>query len=158
MAQITFSDKTAMNVNPNIPDENKITDNDMNEIKNVVNANDNALGTMIYNSANATIQPADEGDVATIDLLAGHTYIICAGMDVNADYDKLLMLFLYLKTGTATASFFPKALRGSAKSGGGLEATAFISCQTNCTVASYTYNYDSSPQLFRCNMCAIELK
>lgn len=158
MAQITYNDKVALNENPNIPDENKVTDDDMNEIKNVVNGNDSALGTTIYKSDSATIQPADEGDVATIDLLAGHTYIVCAGMDVNADYDKLLMLFLYLKTGTATASFFPKALRGSAKSGGGLEGTAFISCQTNCTVAAYTYNYDATARQFRCNMCAIQLK
>lgn len=39
MAQITYSNKVALNVNPNIDDINKVTDDDMNEIKNVVNEN-----------------------------------------------------------------------------------------------------------------------
>lgn len=40
---ITYSDKQAMGTQPSIPDENKVTDSDMNEIKNVVNENANIL-------------------------------------------------------------------------------------------------------------------
>ena len=41
MAQITYADKTAMNVNSSIPDINKVNASDMNEIKSVVNGNYN---------------------------------------------------------------------------------------------------------------------
>lgn len=37
MNKITYADKVAINENVEIPDINKVTDNDMNEIKNVVN-------------------------------------------------------------------------------------------------------------------------
>lgn len=39
MAQITYENKVKINDNPNIPDINKVTDDDMNEIKSVVNEN-----------------------------------------------------------------------------------------------------------------------
>lgn len=41
MAQITYTNKVALNENPEIADINKVTDDDMNEIKSVVNANYN---------------------------------------------------------------------------------------------------------------------
>lgn len=37
MALITYADKQAMGTQPSIPDVNKVTDSDMNQIKNVVN-------------------------------------------------------------------------------------------------------------------------
>jgi hypothetical protein len=40
---ITYSDKQAMGTQPSIPDINKVTDSDMNEIKSVVNENANIL-------------------------------------------------------------------------------------------------------------------
>ena len=39
MAKITFADKVALNPQPSIANENKVTDADMNEIKSVVNSN-----------------------------------------------------------------------------------------------------------------------
>jgi len=39
MAQITYNDKTALNTNPNVAEVNKVTDSNMNEIKNTVNTN-----------------------------------------------------------------------------------------------------------------------
>ena len=41
MAQITYTDKVALNENPEIAAINKVSDDDMNEIKSVVNANYN---------------------------------------------------------------------------------------------------------------------
>lgn len=38
--QITYKDKVTLQSNPNIPDENKVTAKDMNEIKSVVNSNE----------------------------------------------------------------------------------------------------------------------
>lgn len=39
MAQITYQDKVFLNKNEDIPDQNKVNDTDLNEIKNVVNEN-----------------------------------------------------------------------------------------------------------------------
>lgn len=41
MAKITYEDKVALNINPDIPDTNKCNASDMNEIKKVVNENAN---------------------------------------------------------------------------------------------------------------------
>lgn len=44
MAKITWTDKTALNPQPSIARENKCTDADLNEIKSVVNTNDDNVG------------------------------------------------------------------------------------------------------------------
>lgn len=46
---ITYDDKVALNENPDIADVNKVTDNDMNEIKAVVNNNSSELSTVFSN-------------------------------------------------------------------------------------------------------------
>lgn len=47
MSKITYTDKQFLNQNPNIPDINKCNDTDMNEIKQVVNANDDTLNEVV---------------------------------------------------------------------------------------------------------------
>lgn len=49
MAQIAYENKVKINDNPNIPDINKVTDADMNEIKQVVNENYQELTNLITN-------------------------------------------------------------------------------------------------------------
>lgn len=46
MAKIQFEDKVALNENSNIPDVNKCKATDMNEIKSVVNGNDDLVGNL----------------------------------------------------------------------------------------------------------------
>lgn len=46
MAKITYANKVTLNPQPSIADENKVTDDDMNEIKTVVNNNDNNVGDL----------------------------------------------------------------------------------------------------------------
>ena len=46
MAKITYDDKVTLNEQPSIADVNKVTDDDMNEIKSVVNTNDDNVGTL----------------------------------------------------------------------------------------------------------------
>ena len=46
MAKIQFEDKVALNENANIPDVNKCKSTDMNEIKTVVNENDDLVGDL----------------------------------------------------------------------------------------------------------------
>ena len=42
--KITFSDKTYLNQNATIPDNQTVTNDNINEIKNVVNTNDTNVG------------------------------------------------------------------------------------------------------------------
>lgn len=46
MAKITWADKTAINPQPSIARENKCTNTDLNEIKSVVNTNDDNVGDL----------------------------------------------------------------------------------------------------------------
>ena len=46
MAKITFADKETLNPQPSIARENKVIDLDVNEIKSVVNGNDDNVGTL----------------------------------------------------------------------------------------------------------------
>jgi microcystin-dependent protein len=68
MANITWDDKTALNPQPSIPRENKCTDDDLNEIKQVVNGNYNTLIGSIYMYAGST---------------APTGYLICDGQAVS---------------------------------------------------------------------------
>lgn len=68
MANITWDDKTALNPQPSVPRENKCTDDDLNEIKQVVNGNYNTLIGSIFMYAGST---------------APTGYLICDGSAVS---------------------------------------------------------------------------
>lgn len=60
MATFDYADKVALNVNANIPRENKVTDDDMNLIKNVGNQILSTMGVYTDNwSSSATYSPGD---------------------------------------------------------------------------------------------------
>lgn len=65
MSKITYANKIAINENPEIPDINKVTDSDMNEIKAVVNNNDDDMTTISTNLTNATTYSTDEIRIGT---------------------------------------------------------------------------------------------
>lgn len=65
MSKITYTNKVALNENADIPNINKVTDNDMNEIKTVVNNNDDELTTINTNLMNATTYSTDEIRIGT---------------------------------------------------------------------------------------------
>lgn len=58
MSKITYTNKVALNENADIPNINKVTDDDMNEIKTVVNNNDDIV-------TNATTYSTDEIRIGT---------------------------------------------------------------------------------------------
>lgn len=62
MAQITYADKVAINVDPNVPDVNKCKADDMNEIKNVINTND---GKTLYTDNTTAYTPTNDYNPAT---------------------------------------------------------------------------------------------
>ena len=47
MSKITYTDKVALNINDNIADVNKCNASDLNEIKEVVNENDDIVGDLV---------------------------------------------------------------------------------------------------------------
>lgn len=63
--KLTYANKVAINENAEIPDINKITDSDMNEIKAVVNNNDDELITINTKLTNATTYSTTETVVGT---------------------------------------------------------------------------------------------
>lgn len=65
MSKITYANKVAINENAEIPDINKVTDNDMNEIKNVVNNNDDESIAINTKLTNATTYSTTETVVGT---------------------------------------------------------------------------------------------
>lgn len=65
MSKITYTNKVALNENIDIPNENKITDDDMNEIKTVVNNNDDELITINTKLTNANAYSTTETVVGT---------------------------------------------------------------------------------------------
>ena len=46
MSKINYTNKVTLNENPNVADVNKVKADDLNEIKNVVNANDDNVGDL----------------------------------------------------------------------------------------------------------------
>lgn len=68
MAKITYANKVFLNENADIPDENKVGDSDLNEIKEVVNANDDmVMGGWNSLPIQVTISPSTYSpDVKTV--------------------------------------------------------------------------------------------
>lgn len=78
MSKITYANKVALNENAEISDINKVTDSDMNEIKAVVNNNDDELITINTKLTNITGQilwtnssPTSTFEAQTITLSSG---------------------------------------------------------------------------------------
>lgn len=65
MSKITYTNKVAINENADIPNVNKVTDDDMNEIKTVVNNNDDELTTINTNLTNLITYSTTETVVGT---------------------------------------------------------------------------------------------
>lgn len=95
MAQITYADKTAINVNPDVAATNKISDADMNEIKTVVNTNDTNVGDL----SNLTTPVASS-------IVGAINSIVESGSNANGDYikyaDGTMICWGAKQTGTIT--------------------------------------------------------
>jgi hypothetical protein len=78
MSKITYDDKVALNINSNIADINKVNASDMNEIKTVVNNNDDiltAIGTTVNLFGNV-----GGSSVGTFDL---YSHIVATKINYN---------------------------------------------------------------------------
>lgn len=79
MAQITYTDKTALNVNGDIADTNKVNASDMNEIKSVVNGNYNEVGDI------TTLTTTDKTSVVNAINELNENNIISVGLSANTN-------------------------------------------------------------------------
>ena len=65
---ITYDNKTALNANVDIPNINKVTDNDMNEIKSVVNNNANEFNSFKQELIPTVLYENQSGSTSNITL------------------------------------------------------------------------------------------
>ena len=111
---ITYDDKVALNENASVADINKVTDDDMNEIKNVVNNNASETST---NTTNITINTNDITSlkklVPTIlfDASTGSTGTITLS-DSSANYS-YLEIYFYTNDGWQYKGYQKCMLEGS---------------------------------------------
>jgi hypothetical protein len=88
MAKITYTDKVSVQVDPTIPDINKVTDADMNEIKDVVNDNYD-YSIYIGDEADATSDTKlliDTDTLASLGTEITNTYSTSETMGYSANY------------------------------------------------------------------------
>lgn len=56
LTNITFADKSFINQNPSIPNNNKVCDTDLNEIKSVINGNNTKINDEVFYKPGDTIE------------------------------------------------------------------------------------------------------
>lgn len=107
MAQITYANKVALNENPEIANINKVTDDDMNEIKQVVN--DNYNNTIQITDTEPTDSDnkiwIDTGEVGSAVSEITNEYSTSTGLGYSANYVNNLIKFEKIGndlTGTGT--------------------------------------------------------
>lgn len=110
MAQISYTNKVALNENPEIANINKVTDDDMNEIKQVVN--DNYNNTIIISDTQPTsednklfIDTSEDGDSFTE---ITNEYSTSTGKGYSANY--INELHTYSETEIRVGTYLGKPL------------------------------------------------
>lgn len=91
MSKITYTDKVTLNENPNVADVNKVKADDLNEIKNVVNGNDDNVGNL--SQLNTTDKSSIVGAInETINYVSlknknsySHTQMVASGPSITAN-------------------------------------------------------------------------
>ena len=87
MAQITYTDKVTLNINPSVPDINKFKGVDANEVKNVVNTNDNILSSGWYPISDAMSYVSEDSPTYNVNLIGDYTDRLTRGNKMKFDRD-----------------------------------------------------------------------
>lgn len=102
---ITYDDKVYINQNENIPNINKVNDDDMNEIKSVVNNNANELNnlmpTILYDNSDGS-----SSDITLNDNITNYKYYEIIFARNGYGYHSLKMPTDYLTNVSLITSFF----------------------------------------------------
>ena len=147
MGKITYTDKVTMNENPNIPAINKVQATDMNEIKTVVNSNDDNTGTLsnLKTTNKSSVVSALNEIYNDIFYSSGDTYTIPGQLYVSG-------ALFGSRNVVAFTVFLPKRLDNISSTvasglnvavrhtGGGYWVNGDIA-DANVTVVSFTNNY-----------------
>jgi len=130
MAQITYDDKVALNENPSVAEINKVTDDNMNEIKNTINTNT---------------------PVGSISLFAGTTapngWLICDGSAVSrTTYANLFSVIgTTYGTGDGSTTFNIPNLKGKVPVGLDSSDTSFDTIGETGGEKTHTLTIDEMP-------------
>ena len=110
MAKIQFENKVALNENANIPDVNKCKATDMNEIKSVVNGNDDLVGDLsMLNTTNKSSIVEAINEVYQNNVYSTDEIVIGKTKDGKNVYRKII------ETNSATATQEWKNIIGNIK-------------------------------------------
>lgn len=144
MATITYSNKSFLNQNPSVPNVNKVTDNDMNEIKTTVNTNYNEVGNItnltttdkssIVNSINEIVT-----NYEYVALYGSHSAAYTHTLVLNDDalkFRELIVVTGNSGTDAANKSVILPIINGTIYSGGTTQTYRWL----DIDIKSYTQN------------------
>ena len=115
----------------------------------------NSRGTYIFKSGNVAAVYKQNVNIATIDLTAGHTYLVLAGADASASVSMTSVIIQPI-SGTIDR-YGLSASRTTGSSGGGCVTWAIVKCQTDGTLAVQGYGFDDAVYNYRGHIVAIRL-
>lgn len=94
-------------------------------------------------------------NIATIDLTAGHTYLVLAESDASASVS---MTSVTIQTISGTADRYGLGTaRTTGSSGGGCAVWVIANCKTDATLAVQGYGFDDADYNYRGHIVAIRL-
>jgi hypothetical protein len=130
MAKITWTDKTTLNPQPSIARENKVIDDDMNEIKQVVNTNDDNVGDLAdLNTTDKTSVVNAVNELATGWTLLG-TQTGTTPIALPNNFKELIVELDTISAGNYQYYFIKSMLSSTAKS---FRNGGFITASNNCS-------------------------
>lgn len=87
--KLTFSDKTYLNQNADIPENQKLTDANVNEIKNVVNSNDDNVGNL--NNLNTTNKDNVVNAINEVNTQINNMRLVTLYENANGSYSDIIL-------------------------------------------------------------------
>ena len=124
MGKITYQNKVTLNENPNVADVNKVKADDLNEIKNVVNANYDEINDKLLNIVKTEATP-NSSYISTVQL----NYVVKCDKIVTVDFRGLVSANIPNNTTIITLPYhFANAGTAPAYLGGAYDYASTLWC------------------------------